>query len=251
VHLTGSLAEATSPLAPAAEGLRVAYAASHGVSTVESGIGGGVSATAPAPTGTGRNASANNRGSLSLVLRIWPHGADCSGPFDATPCGFQESATGPDLGLYAVGSYSLMRPPRTGRRLIRSWERSATGWSGRGGRRWRLRWAPSVVVRLVLGEDCSQMPRAEDQHAVGDLGPGGEHEPFRISVRARASGRDLTAWIPASARTASNDAGELPGPVPDQEPEVRGAITQIRQQVADLLHGPGTVRFAVIPRMYT
>ena len=55
------------------------------------------------------------------------------------PAGFQKSAIGPDLGLYAVRSYSLMRPPRTGRRLIRSWERSATGWSGRGRRRWRLR----------------------------------------------------------------------------------------------------------------
>jgi hypothetical protein len=57
----------------------------------------------------------------------------------APPVGFQKSATGPGLGFYAARSYSLMRLPRTGRRLIRSWERSATGWSGRGGRRWRLR----------------------------------------------------------------------------------------------------------------
>ena len=28
--------------------------------------------------------------------------------------GFQNSATGPDLGFYAARSYSLMRPPRTG-----------------------------------------------------------------------------------------------------------------------------------------
>jgi hypothetical protein len=55
------------------------------------------------------------------------------------PVGFQKSAAGPDLGFYAVRSYSLTRPPRTGRRLIRSWESSATGWSGRGGRSWRLR----------------------------------------------------------------------------------------------------------------
>jgi hypothetical protein len=41
--------------------------------------------------------------------------------------GFQNLATGPDLGFYAARSYSLMRPPRTGRRLIRSRERSATG----------------------------------------------------------------------------------------------------------------------------
>jgi hypothetical protein len=54
--------------------------------------------------------------------------------------GFQNSATGLDLGVYAARSYSLMRPPRTGRRLIRSWVRSAAGWSGRGGRSWRLRW---------------------------------------------------------------------------------------------------------------
>ena len=41
--------------------------------------------------------------------------------------GFQKSATGLDLGFYATRSYSLRRPPRTCRRLIRSRERSATG----------------------------------------------------------------------------------------------------------------------------
>ena len=29
-------------------------------------------------------------------------------------------------------------------------------------------------------------PLAEGEHPVGDLGPGGEYEPFRISVRLRA-----------------------------------------------------------------
>ena len=51
----------------------------------------------------------------------------------ADSVGFQNSATGVDLGFYAARSYSWRRPPRTGRRLIRSWERSAMGWSGRGG----------------------------------------------------------------------------------------------------------------------
>src|SRR5271165_4051055 len=55
------------------------------------------------------------------------------------PGGFQNSATDADLDLYAARSYSLMRPPRMGRRLIRFRERSATGWSGRGGWSWRLR----------------------------------------------------------------------------------------------------------------
>jgi hypothetical protein len=43
------------------------------------------------------------------------------------PAGFQNLATGPDLDSYAARSYSLMRPSRTGRRWIRSLERSATG----------------------------------------------------------------------------------------------------------------------------
>ena len=42
--------------------------------------------------------------------------------------------------------------------------------------------SPSVVMDLVLGQDRPQMPFAEDEHPVGELGPGGEHEPFRISV---------------------------------------------------------------------
>jgi hypothetical protein len=49
---------------------------------------------------------------------------------------------------------------------------------------------PSVVTGLVLGRDRPQMPFAEDQHPVFDLLAGGEHEPFRISVRLRAARRD-------------------------------------------------------------
>ena len=59
---------------------------------------------------------------------------------DVTRVGFQNSATAVGLGFYAARSYSLRRPPRMGRRWIRSWERSAAGWSGWGGRSWRLRW---------------------------------------------------------------------------------------------------------------
>ena len=49
------------------------------------------------------------------------------------PEGFQNSATVLDQAFYAARSYSLMRPPRTGWRLIRFWKRSAGGWSGRDG----------------------------------------------------------------------------------------------------------------------
>jgi hypothetical protein len=49
---------------------------------------------------------------------------------------------------------------------------------------------------LVLGQDRSQMPMAEDQHPVSNLGPDGKHEPFRISVRAQAARRDLHGLDP-------------------------------------------------------
>ena len=52
---------------------------------------------------------------------------DADGVRDDVRVGFQNSASGPDLAVYAARSYSLMRPPRTGRRLIRSRVRSATG----------------------------------------------------------------------------------------------------------------------------
>jgi hypothetical protein len=51
--------------------------------------------------------------------------------------------------------------------------------------------ALSVVVRFVLGQDHPQVSFAENQHPVGDLGWGGEYEPFGIGVRPGASGRDV------------------------------------------------------------
>jgi len=86
------------------------------------------------------------------------------------------------------------------------------------------------------------MPLADDQHPVSDFGPGGEHEPFRVSVRARAPGRDLRGLDTGISQDCVERCGELPGPVADQEPKLCGAITQVHQQVADLLHGPRPVR---------
>ena len=70
------------------------------------------------------------------------------------PVGFQNSATAIDLGFYAARSYSLMKPPRTGRRLIRSWKRSATGSRAGAGARWtprsrRASPAHAAVVELA------------------------------------------------------------------------------------------------------
>jgi len=84
---------------------------------------------------------------------------------------------------------------------------------------------PPVVVGLVLGQDGLQMPFAEDQHPVGDLLAGGEHEPFRITVRSRAPRRDLHHLDTGIGQDGVKGRGELPGPVPDKESEAGGAVT--------------------------
>ena len=99
--------------------------------------------------------------------------------------------------------------------------------------------SPPVVMTLVAGQDSPQMLSAEDEHSVGDLGPGGEHEPFRVSVRARTPGRDLDRFDTGIGQDRVERGAELPGPVPDKEPEVGGAIAEV--------HGPSG--FAVTPRM--
>jgi hypothetical protein len=71
-----------------------------------------------------------------------------------------------------------------------------------------LRWAelavamraPSVVMGLILGQDHPQVPSAEDQNPVGNPGPGGEHESFRISVRPRTPRRDLHHLDPGASQ---------------------------------------------------
>jgi len=47
--------------------------------------------------------------------------------------GFQKSVTYGEQRFPAARSYSLVKPPRTGRRLMRPWMRSATEWVGSGG----------------------------------------------------------------------------------------------------------------------
>jgi hypothetical protein len=157
--------------------------------------------------------------------------------------GFQNAVTCLDLGFCAARWYSLMRPPRTGWRLICCWVGSPVGWPGRGGRGARLRWgrrrlqgraysagtdrrcrSPGISIRSVTSV------RAVSTNLSADAFAGG------------LRGGIVTASMPAPARAASNGRGELPGPVADQEPECRGRLTGVHQEVADLLQGPRPVR---------
>ncbi len=109
----------------------------------------------------------------------------------------------------------------------------------------------SVVMGLVLGQDRPQMTLAEDQHPVGDLRPGREHEPFRIGIRARAPGRDFHGLDADASQERVEGPGELPGPIPEQEPEVSSATAEIikRLRICCVVQGPSG--FAVIPRLCT
>jgi hypothetical protein len=79
---------------------------------------------AAAAVGHGREREIRMRG--GRVMACWP--VSWSRPSRRySACGFQNSATAPDLASYAARSYSLMRPPRAARRWIRALERSAVG----------------------------------------------------------------------------------------------------------------------------
>ena len=99
-----------------------------------------------------------------------------------------------------------------------------------------------VAMRGVLGQDGAEVAFAEDQHPVGDLGPNGEDEPFRIGVRARAPGRDHHGLDTGTGQDCVEGPGELPGRLADQEPAARSAISEIHQEIADLLCCPWPVR---------
>jgi hypothetical protein len=94
----------------------------------------------------------------------------------------------------------------------------------------------------VLGQDRVHVPLAGDQHPVGALGSGGAEKPFRESVHARAARGDLHSFDPGVLQDCVKGRGELPGLVTDQEPEPRGAVTEVHRQVPDLLGSPRPVR---------
>jgi len=54
--------------------------------------------------------------------------------------------------------------------------------------------------------------------------------------------------MPVLARGRVEGAGDLPGAVADQEPEGRGPVTEVPEQVADLLGGPRAVRVGGDPQ---
>ncbi|HEX3287558.1 MAG TPA: hypothetical protein VHT50_23575 [Mycobacterium sp.] len=54
----------------------------------------------------------------------------------------------------------------------------------------------------------------------------------------------MTTSMPASAKTASNEAVNCPAPIADEDPEPRALFVEAHDEVAGLLGGPRPVGMA-------
>ena len=95
-----------------------------------------------------------------------------------------------------------------------------------------------VVVGGVPGKHPAQVPLAEDQHPVGDLGPHCQDEAFGEAVRSRTPRRDLDYLDTRVRQDRVERSRELTGPVADEEPKPADVLAEVHQQVAGLLGGP-------------
>jgi len=82
---------------------------------------------------------------------------------------------------------------------------------------------------------------SEDQHPVGEFCSHGADESFGVAVGLWAPGRDLQDRDAGVGDNGVEGCGELAGAVADEESELGCAITEIADQVAGLLSGPGSV----------
>ena len=83
---------------------------------------------------------------------------------------------------------------------------------------------------------------AEDQHSIGDLGPGGEHEPFRASVRARERACAVLSGLPRCSNCTGRSG-------PPGKSAARSPRSSRRLRICCTVQGPSGL--AVIPRMCT
>jgi len=99
----------------------------------------------------------------------------------------------------------------------------------------------AVVVSGVVGQHSAQVAFAEDQHPVGQLGPRGQHEPLRESIRAGTAGRNLHHVDAGVGKHGVEDGGELAGPIADEILERCCTVTKVEEKIPGLLGGPRPV----------
>jgi hypothetical protein len=193
-------------------------------------VGPGIAQAVVVSVGVGCGVVVGFRAALSAAgrgLPLLPSGTGLSG--------FQNSATRSELRFLCGWLVLVEQAGQDG---------SAGDPSGRhGGNRMVGAWwsqlpgpvrALAVVMLGVLGQHAPEVAFAEDQHPVDQLGPGGQHEPLRESVRARAAGRDLHHVDAGAGEHRVEDGRELTGPVPDQVPEPGRTLGEVEEKISGL-----------------
>ena len=102
-------------------------------------------------------------------------------------------------------------------------------------------WSLRVVVGGVLGQHAAEVPLAEDQHAVGDLGADGQDEALGKAVCPRTARRGLDHVDAGIGPDRVERGRELSGPIADEEPEPGGIVAEVDDEVAGLLRRPRSV----------
>jgi hypothetical protein len=95
-----------------------------------------------------------------------------------------------------------------------------------------------VVVRLVLGQDGSQVCLAENQHTIEELAAKGADEPFAGRVHTRSLDRGAQDPGAGGLEDGVERGGEVRSAVADQEPDVLEPVVEGEGEVAGLLHSP-------------
>src|SRR5664279_3276249 len=119
---------------------------------------------------------------------------------------------------------------------------TAVGTSVPGSDRWQLfqrSMRPMrVVVVLVVGQNVSELPLAEDQHPVQALATDRAHPPLGIRVAFRRTRRTSQHLDTGIGEYSIEACGELRIAITDQEPEAVGPLPYREHEVAALLGHP-------------
>jgi hypothetical protein len=108
----------------------------------------------------------------------------------------------------------------------------------------------AVVIDMayVLVENGAGVSFVVDQQPVGALGADAADEPLCVAVRPGRTGRDLDHGDAFGGEDGVESGGELGVPIADQEAEGADLITEVHQQSAGGLGGPGRGRVSGGPK---
>src|ERR1017187_5508217 len=98
-----------------------------------------------------------------------------------------------------------------------------------------------LVMAGVFAEDRSQVPFVVDEHPVGALGSCCADPSLGVTVRPRRLRRGLYYFQAVACEDLVEDGRELGVTVPDEEVEGTVPVSEIHDQSAGLLSGPGAI----------